>query len=313
MLTSAPIPDRRGFLTIAAAFVGGAMLSGCGGASAAPAADPIAVVPAEAAFPGSPAPAAAAASPLNLALNLTYLGAQFYGFASRGTGLASSSISGAGQQGVASGARQIAFADPMIAGQAAVLAADKAAHVAALRAHLGASAAAQPAIDLSASGPFSAAAQGAGLVSAGAAFDPYADDTSFLIGAFLIENRVAAAYRTLLSSATDADSAALITTNLADAIYHGGVVRALLAGLAATDPTADQATARLSALLASLDGSNVGDQSLAGASGESSNLVDADGQPIAFTRDASQVLRTVYLSAGAPGGFFPVGVNGVAA
>ena len=145
-----------------------------------------------------PGPVASPGRPRKLALTLAYLGGQYFSYVARGAPLPSV-LTGNGA-GAVTGARQMRFNDSSIAWLAADLADDKAAHVTALRGQIGASAPAQPAIDLSpgASGAFSLAAQRAGIVGLGQAFDPYADDTHFLIGALLIENAVAASYRRLL-------------------------------------------------------------------------------------------------------------------
>jgi hypothetical protein len=110
----------------------------------------------------------------------------------------------------------------------------------------------------------------------------------------------------------DAAGQMLLQAHLADAIYHGGLIRALLDARISTDAGMGKALDGASAMLAALDGSDVGDQTLAGASGASSNLLDADGRPIPFTRTNAQVLRTLYLSGHGIGGFLPAGDNGVA-
>ena len=304
--------DRRRFLRLAFGFSTGALLGGCGGGGDA-VSDAVAVVPAAATIPVVTNSTAAASHPLNLALNLAYLGAQYHGFAARGDGLAASLTSGIGQAGAAVGARQATFADPLIASYAAELADDKLAHVVALRGQIGALAAAQPQLDLSigTSSAFSAAARHAGVAATGSGFDPYASDTGFLIGAFLIENAVAAAYRTLLVQEGDADAATLLQNQLADAIYHAGLIRALLDDRAVNDPSVATAIDGFGTMFATIDGTDRGDQTLAGATGASSDILDAAGRPIPFTRAGAQVLKALYLSGSGVGGFLPAGANGV--
>lgn len=288
------------------------LLAGCGdGSGDTSASAPISVVPGAGA--ATPPPPLATTHPLNLALTLAYLGAQFYGFAAQGNGLPAALTSGVGQAGAANGARSATFDDAAGGAYAAELFADKQAHVVALRAQLGALAAAQPALDLSsgATGAFARVAQGAGIVPAGAAFDPYASSKTFLLGAFLLENTVAAAYRTLLAGTDDPATLTLLSANLADAIYHGGLIRALLDDKATTDASIATALQNASALLAGFDGSNLGDQTLAGATGMSANLIAADGVPIPFLRASQQVLRSLALSNSGVGGFLPAGANGV--
>lgn len=313
------VRDRRAFLRLTFGLSAGMLVSACGGGGGSAPSEPVAVVTSPgggAAAPVQGAGTAAASHPLALPLNLAYLGGNFYGFAAHGAALASGATAGSGAAGSANGGRQAALVDPIVGALAAELAADKAAHVATLRSAIGSAVPAQPAIDLSprAGGAFSLAAQGAGIVTAGAAFDPYADDKAFLLGAFLIEHATAAAYRTFLFQNPDGGAGADVVANaLADAIYHGGAIRSLLDARAQSDGSIDPVLRNAAALFAALDGSNVGDQTLGGASGISADVFDADGVPIPFTRAPDQILKVVYLSSGGVGGFFPAGVNGVAA
>lgn len=248
---------------------------------------------------------------LNLALNLAYLGAQYHGRAVGGGGLSSAMITGIGRPGVVLGSRGVAFADPTIAATAADLAADKADQVASLRLRLGGAAAAMPVLDLSPSvdGAFTRTARAAGLVSS-AAFDPYASDGNYLLGAFMIEDGVAATLRGMSVTAPDAVSSPL-DDDLAHAIYTGGLVRALLDQQAAADPALGENLTRLCAALARFDGSDVGDQAMTNAGSGSANLTDAAGRPIPFMRSTDQTLRLMMLCAGARGGFLPYGANGL--
>jgi hypothetical protein len=246
----------------------------------------------------------------NLALNLAYVGAEYYSYAVGGGGLADRPAFGVGTQGGVAGARRVRFSDPVIASAAAELANDKLTQVAAFQSQLGSAAAARPAINLSSgfSGAFALAAERAGLP---ASFDPYSDDTQFLIGAFMIENRVAAAYRALLAETTDESSAAPLRAALGGAIYHDGLIRTLLAEQAVADPTITKTMANIGAMLDRLDGTDVGDHSLAGSGDAGTNIPDGDGQPMAFTRDPSQILKTLYLSPAGVGGYLPAGANGL--
>jgi hypothetical protein len=305
--------DRRRVLRLIAGLSSGALLAGCGGGGAGGGDDPVASPPV-AAPPSAaqPAPVASPAHPLNLPLTLAYLGGQYFSYAARGTSLPGV-LTGGGASAV-TGARRLDFSDSSVARLAADMADDKAAHITALRGQIGATAPAQPAIDLSASagGPFSLAAQRAGIVSTGQSFDPYADETHFLIGALLLENAVAATYRRLLMVEQDAASGVIVAGHLADSIYHGGVIRALLADRAAATPDVDAMLTRIGTMLAALDGTAGSDQILPGGDANSSNLLDAEGRPIPFTRTDRQVLSALYLSSAGPGGFLPQGVPGIA-
>lgn len=247
---------------------------------------------------------------LNFALNLEYLEAQFYQYAVFGQGLPANMLTGAGTQGAVTGGAKVPFADPVVAAYAKEIAQDEINHVRFLRAALGASAVAQPAINISGTDPngaFSVAARAAGLITAGQVFNPYADDNSFLLGAYIFEDVGVTAYKgasPLISSKTFLEAAAGI---LAAEAYHAGLVRTVLysKGLAS-------ATVAISDARDSLDGSTDVDQGIAGDTADISNIVPLNADGIAYSRTPGDVLNIVYLSKDAvtQGGFFPAGVNG---
>ena len=74
---------------------------------------------------------------LNFALNLEYLEAQFYSFATTGSGLPSSLLGGTGTRGEATGGRQVPFTDPVVARYAREIANDERLHVTFIRNTLG--------------------------------------------------------------------------------------------------------------------------------------------------------------------------------
>jgi hypothetical protein len=254
---------------------------------------------------------------LNFALNLEYLEAQFYAFAATGAGLPASSLGGAGTAGAATGGRQVNFTDPIVAQYAREIAADERAHVDFLRTAIGATAVAQPAIDISANpnGAFSNAARAAGLVGPGVAFDPYASDENFLLGAFIFEDVGVTAYKgasPLLSSKVFLEAAAGI---LAVEAYHAALIRTTLYAKGLAAPSLIDATEAISNARDSLDGTSDIDQGIRpSGSGLSttSNIAPLDGDGLAYSRSAGQVLNIVYLNRTAVtgGGFFPNGVNG---
>lgn len=247
---------------------------------------------------------------LNFALNLEYLEAQFYQHAVFGTGLAANLMTGVGTQGAVTGGSQVPFADTLVAAYAKEIAQDELDHVRFLRTALGASAVAHPAINISGTDPnglFSVAARAAGLVGAGQVFNPYADDDSFLLGAYLFEDVGVTAYKgasPLISNKTFLEAAAGI---LAAEAYHAGLVRTVMyaKGLAS-------ASVAISNARDSLDGASDVDQGIAGANAGISNIVPLDDNGVAFSRTPGDVLNIVYLSKDAvtQGGFFPAGVNG---
>jgi hypothetical protein len=250
---------------------------------------------------------------LNFALNLEYLEAQFYLFAVTGAGLPADLTTGTGTQGAVTGGRRVTFTDPVVAQYAAEIATDERAHVAFLRTALGAAAVSQPAIDIGSSptGAFSTAARAAGLIGPGESFDPYANDENFLLGAFIFEDVGVTAYKgasPLISNKTFLEAAAGI---LAVEAYHAALVRTTLYRKGIQTPALVTATERISDARDSLDGTSDKDQGIAPRD-NASNIAPLDGNGLAFSRTAGEVLNIVYLTAVArsQGGFFPAGVNG---
>jgi len=253
---------------------------------------------------------------LNFALNLEYLEAQFYSFAVFGTGLAANLLTGSGAQGAVTGGRQVMFRDPLVAQYAKEIAQDEIAHVGFLRAALGTAAVAQPALDIGGTDPngaFSTAARAAGLVGPGVAFDPYANDENFLLGAFIFEDVGVTAYKgasPLIQNKTFLEAAAGI---LAAEAYHAGLVRTVLYSKGLATPALRTAATAISDARDSLDGSSDVDQGIVNATdGTLSNIVPLDKDGIAFSRTPGDVLNIVYLNKESVtmGGFFPRGANG---
>jgi hypothetical protein len=308
---------RRAFLRTSSMFVGASALAACGGGGGGGNDDPLVQLPGT---PGAPPPTTpppagtlSDADILNFALNLEYLEAQFYAFAAFGTGLPANLLSGTGTQGAVTGGRQVTFTDPQVAQHAREIAVDERQHVAFLRSALGSAAVAQPAIDIGsgANSAFSAAARAAGLVGAGQAFDPYANDENFLLGAFIFEDVGVTAYKgasPLITNKTFLEAAAGI---LAAEAYHAGLIRTVLYGKGLQAPGLRTATESISNARDSLDGPTDVDQGVA-QRGQESNIVPTDANAIAFSRTPGDVLNIVYLTAAAAqqGGFFPAGVNG---
>ncbi len=258
---------------------------------------------------------------LNFALNLEYLEAQFYYYASYGVGLPNNLLTGTGTAGavVATGAGAVPFTDVGVRAYAREIADDERAHVEFLRGALATAAVAQPAIDISATptSAFSNAARAAGLIGAGATFNPYADDNSFLLGAYIFEDVGVTAYKgaasALINNKTFLEAAAGI---LAVEAYHAAIVRTALYARGATAPSLIDATEAISNARDSLDGGSDLDQGVRNVSDPSnmptSNIVPLDGDGLAFSRTPGQVLNIVYLNRAqvTAGGFFPAGVNG---
>ena len=308
--------ERRNFLRFAggsALAIGGAtLLSACGSDDSDLAPTPT---------PG-PAPVAALndADVLNVALNLEYLEAQFYAFAAFGVGLNANMLTGIGTQGAVTGGAQVPFQDTVVREYAREIAIDEVAHVAFLRSALGSAAVAQPAIDISvgtaaAPGAFTAAARAAGVIGATGVFNPYADDNSFLLGAYIFEDVGVSAYKgaaPLIANKTYLEAAAGI---LAAEAYHAGLIRTILyrKGLQTPNPIPSLITAanQISDARDSLDGSSDIDQGITGTDATVSNIVPTDANGLAYSRSVAQVHNIVYLTNTAKigGGFFPNGTN----
>jgi hypothetical protein len=239
---------------------------------------------------------------LNFALNLEYLEANFYSYAVHGCAIPASLMSGTGTQGGISGGAQVPFKTQGIQQLAQEIAGDELAHVTFLRSALGSAAVSQPAIDLMKS--FTAAAQAAGVVPAGTAFDPFANEEFFLLGAFIFEDVGVTAYKgaaPLIQSKTYLDAAAGILSTEA---YHAAAIRTRIYDLGLSD-----LANKISAARGALDDGK--DQGVTVNGLE--NIVPADQNGLVYGRTPGEVLNIVYLTpkVATSGGFFPDGVNGV--
>jgi hypothetical protein len=263
-----------------AALAGGSLLAGCGGSGTTTGGGSI-----------------TDADVLNFALNLEYLEAEYYLRATTGSGLTATDA-GTGA-GAVTGGSAVPFATPAFQQYAQEIAADELAHVQFLRSALGTAAVSRPVIDLQAS--FNAAASAAGI---GPAFNPFADEVSFLLGAFVFEDVGVTAYKggaRLLANKDYLEAAAGI---LGVEAYHAGVVRTILYQIGGAAITNAQ---KISDLRDSAAGSEK-DQGI--TVGGSANIVPTDSNGIAYSRSTTEVLSIVYLGGTGSGGFFPNGLNG---
>ncbi|WP_226363437.1 ferritin-like domain-containing protein [Pseudonocardia abyssalis] len=248
--------------------------------------------------------AATDAAVLNFALNLEYLEAEFYLRGAFGEGLNDDQIDGSGKLGEVTGGYKVDFESKLAKQYAIEIAQDERDHVDFLRAALGDAKVARPAIDLQ--DAFSAAAQAAGLVGPGEAFDVFANEDNFLLGAYVFEDVGVTAYKgasPLITNKTFLEAAAGI---LAVEAYHAGLIRTVLLAKGFEDAAGAISDAR-----DSLDGDTDLDQGIVDSDGNS-NIVPTDENGIAYSRTAGQVLNIVYLNPASvtSGGFFPNGVNG---
>lgn len=295
--------ERRRFLTLVgrsgAAAGGLALLSACGGGSSSSTPTPT----------PTPTPTATSSteaadiSILNFALQIEYLAAQYYAWSAFGAGLPAADLTGTGTQGAVTGGAVVNFSDAVVAACAREIARDKRAHVEYLRSLLGSYAVSQPAINIAggAGGAFAG-------IGAGAQFNPYASDETFLYGAFMFEDVMVTAYKGLSPSITAANYLATATGILGATAHHAGLIRTLLYARGFT-----AVPAQISDWRDSMDGTQDLDQGIAGASAAISNIAPDDGNGIIYSRSTGQVLNVLYQNKAAvtSGGFFPAGLNGV--
>jgi Ferritin-like domain len=204
-----------------------------------------------------------------------------------------------GPSGGVTGGGQVPFATNAIAQYANEIALDELNHVRLIREVLGERAVSEPAINLVDS--FNTLAVAAGLPTP---FDPFVNETNFLLGAYIFEDVGVSAYHgaaPLVQSKAILSAAAGI---LAVEAYHAAEVRLLLFQLGQAT-----ATTAISAVRASL--SDAADDQGVVLNGVA-NIVPTDSNSLAFSRTTRQVLNIVYGKEDAGSGlFFPGGLNGV--
>lgn len=246
---------------------------------------------------------------LQFALNLEYLEAEYYTYATTGHGIEQEGIDvfGKGNPGPV-----IIKANPMVPfggaknarEYALEIAADERDHVTFIRGvlkSLGATPAARPTIELKNS--WNALAQAAGL---GSSFDPFANSINFLLGAFVFEDVGVTGYRgaaPLLNNATVLSGAAGL---LGVESYHAAMIRTAL--FARRDSAINAAAKKISNLRDALDRDGDKDQGL--IRNGLANIVPTNDNGLVFARNVRQVLNIVYFAPNASaGGFFPNGIN----
>jgi Ferritin-like domain len=304
--------SRRKFMAGAGTVAAGALIVGCNNSTPAPTTTP---TPTPTPTPTT-APAVTDADILTFALNLEYLEAEYYLYGATGAGL-SSTDAGSGPAATVPATTKVSFADPYLAQYANEIAQDELNHVRFLRSALAAAGATvqpRPQIDLTF---FAGLATAAGISGT---FNPFADEDSFLTGAFVFEDVGVTAYlgaAGLISSKAYLGAAAGI---LGTEAYHAAEIRTIIAGNAASSsPTAAQTAALANVnLISALRGKismGSGNMSAAETPVSTSSIVAADStNAIAFARTTDQVLHIVYGGTSgngvARGGFFPNGLNG---
>jgi hypothetical protein len=307
-LLNRSFPTRRRFLAGLGISAGAAAVVGCGSGSSP--SQPVTPPPT-----GGGTTTPSDADVLNFALNLEYLEAEFYLRAVTGTGLTAADTGAS--PGATTGGAQVNFTDPAIKAYAMEIAADELAHVQYFRKALGSAAVDKPAIDLMTS--FNAAAMAAKI---GPTFNPFADQTSFILGAFIFEDVGVTAYNgavkiLLANGSTNGNNLAYLSAAAAihaTEAYHAAEIRTLLVYMDAATPSAGLlATAgKISALRGAA--SSAGGGLAAEVAPTSKTIVPCDSNSLAFPRTTDQVLDIVYLNAtgmaATKGGFYPNGMNG---
>jgi hypothetical protein len=312
--------SRRKFMAGAGTAAAGVLLVGCNNSSPAPTTTPTpTVTPTPTPTPTPTAAAITDVDILTFALNLEYLEAEYYLYATTGSGLSSTDAGGGPAATVPSTGTMVTFADAYLQKYANEIAQDELNHVRFLRAAIGAVSGAtvqpRPAIDLTF---FAGLGTAAGIAGT---FNPFTDENAFLTGAFVFEDVGVTAYLgaapLITNKASYLSPAAGI---LGTEAYHAAEIRTIIAGNASSPTASASQTAALTNanLIAALrgkisqatDAMNTAETTLS-----TSQIVNCDGtNALAFARAPNQVLHIVYGgTAGAgvsKGGFFPAGLNG---
>ena len=244
---------------------------------------------------------------LKFALNLEYLEAQYYTYATTGHGIPSFGIdiSGSGTPGFVTikDNPKVPFSTRAVEEFAIEIARDERSHVKFIRNTLiqaGVEPVAQPPIDLLNS--FNTLAQAAG----GSSFDPFANETNFLLGAFLFEDVGVTAFKGAAPLITNKDYLEAAAGILAVEAYHAGNIRV---NVFQKGQDARNIAQTISNLRQSLSGEE-DDQGVVGPKGRA-NIVPTSLNGLAYSRTTRQVLNIVYGERNASSGlFFPNGLNG---
>lgn len=233
------------------------------------------------------------------ALNLEYMEAEYYLRGTTGKGI-DDSDAGA-DAGQVTGGKQVSFETPAIGEFMAEVAENELAHVRFYRKTLGDQAVPRPTINFEAG--FAAVAKAAGLD-----FDPFGNETNFVLGGMLFEDVGVTAYAGAATVLKNKDFLAAAAGILAVEAYHMGMARSTLYR---KGEQAWKAANAVSDARDKIDGSDDKDQGIQ-VDGKA-NIVPSTPDAIAFTRTPQEVLRIVYLTdqeGASKGGFYPNGMNG---
>ena len=304
-------PSRRQALRMMSASLMGAGLVGC--ADLIPQGIGLALVPNPLTDPAV----------YNFALNLEYLEAEFYRRGVDGQGLPSELIGP--NPGAVLGGRRVQFRTPWIAEMFAEITEDETNHVRFIRQTISSSPLIEinrPVIDLQTS--FRMLGSQAGL---GPNFDPFADEESYILGAFIFEDVGVTAYAGGSDLIADDDSIEAAAGILAIEAYHAGAIRATIAEMDPRMIAAADGIARARGAAESPNNQRPNRTTVNTVPGPKEQLISAgevfpgeivisptDPQGRSFPRPPQDVLNIVFMNPDKEarrGGFFPDGVQGV--
>jgi len=259
----------------------------------------------------------------NFALNLEYLEAEYYRRGVYGQGLPGELIGP--NPGAVLGGRRVQFRTPWIAEMFAEITEDETNHVRFIRQTISSSPLIEinrPVIDLQTS--FRVLGSQAGL---GPNFDPFADEESFILGAFIFEDVGVTAYAGGADLLADDDSIEAAAGILAIEGYHAGAIRATIAEMGPRMIAAADGIARARGAAESPDNQRPNRTTVNTVAGPKEQLISAgevfpgevvisptDPQGRSFPRPPQDVLNIVFMNPDKDarrGGFFPDGVKGV--
>jgi len=259
----------------------------------------------------------------NFALNLEYLEAEFYRRGVYGQGLPGELIGP--NPGAVLGGRRVQFRTPWIAEMFAEITEDETNHVRFIRQTISSSPLIEinrPVIDLQTS--FRMLGSQAGL---GPNFDPFADEESYILGAFIFEDVGVTAYAGGSDLIADDDSIEAAAGILAIEAYHAGAIRATIAEMGPRMIAAADGIARARGAAESPNNQRPNRTTVNTVPGPKEQLISAgevfpgevvisptDPQGRSFPRPPQDVLNILFMNPDKEarrGGFFPDGVQGV--
>lgn len=227
---------------------------------------------------------------LTLGLNLEYLEATFYLFATTGAGLPASQKGG--QPGTVSGGRNATLTNPSVSALARELAIEERQHVDVLRntiVSMGMVPVSLPSIDFDAG--FNYIMRQAGIVGPNATFDAFANDLNFLLACYVFEDLLVTLYRGAIPLIASKPTLDLVGGLAAAEGYHAGIVRTLLFAMG------ESGTNAISYVRSVLDGS-AGTPAQGNDHGigtlRAPSLVNADSFGIVEGRSTRQIVDITY-------------------